>query len=189
MRRAIASAVAAFILSTGTASAALPTDEPARDVQVVDGALRTRVRERFVDSMRELQQLWDYLDATSGMRCPVPGSTFVPSFGAPRSGHSHQGVDMMADFDTVIVAPDDGVYDQHGYESFYLHAEDGTTYFGTHLGGHLAPDGPVVAGEPIALVSNTGNAAGGSPHLHFEIHPGGGSAIDPYPLTAEACFG
>lgn len=125
--------------------------------------------------------------ADAEMACPVPGATFVDSFGAPRDGHSHQGVDMMAPFDTPVLAPESGVYEQHGSESFYLLGDSGTLYFGTHLGGHLAADGPVTAGQPIALVSNTGNASGGDPHLHFEIHPGGGEAVDPYPATLEAC--
>lgn len=123
------------------------------------------------------------------MACPVPGATFVSSWGAPRDGgaRAHQGVDMMADFGTVILAPASGIFEGDG-ESFYLRADNGDTYFGTHNGGDLAPSGSrVVRGQPISTVSNTGNASGGAPHLHFEIHPGGGEPVDPYPATFEAC--
>lgn len=122
-----------------------------------------------------------------GMICPVPSATFVSSFGAPRTGHTHQGVDMMADFGTQVLAPEAGLFEGDG-ESFYLHADSGTTYFGTHNGGDLVASGSrVTRGQPISTVSNTGNASGRSPHLHFEIHPGDGPAVDPYPATLTAC--
>jgi murein DD-endopeptidase MepM/ murein hydrolase activator NlpD len=44
----------------------------------------------------------------------------------------------------------------------------------------------VTAGQTIAALGDTGNAAG-TPHLHFEYHPGGGSAVNPTPLVASIC--
>ena len=123
------------------------------------------------------------------MPCPGPTSPFVSSFGAPRSGHTHQGVDMMAADGTPIYAPESGTYRTHGNDSFYLHGASGTTYFGTHLQGHARGDGPVTAGELVAYVGHSGNASASAPHLHFEIHPSGGPAIDPYPATSAACSG
>ena len=122
--------------------------------------------------------------------CPVPGSTFIDSWGAPRSGgRSHQGVDMMASSGTPIYAPVTGNVSHRGVSlgglSFFLYGDNGNTYFGTHLSGYAA-SGHVVAGTVIGYVGATGNANGIN-HLHFEIWPGGGAPVNPYPTVAAAC--
>ena len=65
-----------------------------------------------------------------------------------------------------------------------LRRPDGTYVFYAHLTA-LAPGielgVPVTAGQLIGTVGMTGNAA--TPHLHFEIHPQGGAAINPYPIV------
>jgi len=129
--------------------------------------------------------------ATGEIVCPVDGPvSFVDSFGAARSGHSHQGVDMMAAQGTPTVAPVSGTVEHNqsssGGLAWYLHGDNGDTYFGAHLSRYGAT-GHVEAGTVIGYVGATGNASGGSPHLHFEYHPDGGSAVDPYNLVSAAC--
>jgi peptidoglycan LD-endopeptidase LytH len=131
--------------------------------------------------------------AGAGMVCPVQGPvSFVDSFGAPRSGgRAHQGVDMMAAMGTPTVAPMSGRVEHRGNAtgglSWWLYGDNGDEYFGTHLSAYANEGvGWVGAGTVIGYVGDSGNAAG-TPHLHFEIHPGGGGAINPFPDTAAAC--
>ncbi len=131
--------------------------------------------------------------------CPLdPWLThFVDSWGAPRSGgRSHKGTDIMGPMGAPVYAFTDGVISRHsnsrlGGISLYLRGDDGQVYFYTHLQGYAAAGAVgnrVRAGEHIAYNGNTGNARGGPPHIHFERHPGGGSAVNPYPWLARACF-
>jgi murein DD-endopeptidase MepM/ murein hydrolase activator NlpD len=128
-----------------------------------------------------------------GLLCPVQGAvSFEDSFGAPRSGdRAHQGVDMMAAMGTPTVAPVSGRIEHRGNDvgglSWWLYGDNGDEYFGTHLSGYENDGvGWVAAGTVIGYVGDSGNAAG-TPHLHFEIHPGGGGAINPFPEVAAAC--
>ncbi len=129
--------------------------------------------------------------ATGSWICPVQGPrSFSNDWGQPRSGgRRHQGTDILNPRGTPIVAPVSGTVRHHGSSlgglSFYLAGDDGTTYFGTHLGSYGA-SGRVSAGTVIGYNGDSGNAKG-TPHLHFEIHPGGGGAVNPYPTVARYC--
>jgi murein DD-endopeptidase MepM/ murein hydrolase activator NlpD len=124
-----------------------------------------------------------------GIVCPVPGSSFIDSWGAPRSGgRRHQGVDMMASTGTPVLAPASGTVSHRGNSlggmSFHLNGDNGVYYYGTHLSAY-GQAGHVSAGTVIGYVGDTGNARG-TPHLHFEVHPNG-VAVNPYPYVAAAC--
>lgn len=123
--------------------------------------------------------------------CPVPGSSFVDTWGAPRSGgRSHQGVDMMAGYGTPIYAAQSGNYTQSssslGGNQAYVYAGNGDMTFYAHLQSYEGGGRHVSAGELIGYVGDTGNATG-TPHLHFEYHPGGGGAVNPTPYVAAVC--
>jgi peptidoglycan LD-endopeptidase LytH len=124
--------------------------------------------------------------------CPVPGSSFVDSWGAPRSGgRRHEGVDMMAGYGTPVYAAQSGTVAHSssslGGNTAYVYGDSGDTTMYMHLQGFADVGGAhVSAGTLIGYVGDTGNATG-TPHLHFEYHPGGGGAVNPYPYVLAVC--
>lgn len=129
--------------------------------------------------------------------CPVAGAVyFGDTWGDARSGgRSHQGVDMMAARGTPTAAIFSGTIKRAGNSSLggiyiWLRSTSGDEFYYAHLDG-LAPGisvgKSVSAGEIIGYVGSTGNASDAYPHLHFEYHPGGGSAVNPYPLVKGIC--
>jgi len=120
---------------------------------------------------------------------------FGDSYGAPRMmgsqyQHAHQGTDIMAPEGTPLFACERGIITEMGTDvlggtKLWVKGESGTYYYYAHLSA-FAPDvvdGMLVApGDVIGFVGTTGNAKGGAAHLHFEIHPEGGAAVNPYPL-------
>lgn len=134
--------------------------------------------------------------ATAGLRCPVGGPvSFTDTWGAPRSGgRSHQGVDMFAASGTPAVAITDGsvlrkTSSATGGITLYLKGNDGVEYYYAHMlkYAEVEQGQKVAAGEAIGYVGNSGNAAGTSPHLHFEVKPSGGGPINPTPTARKAC--
>jgi peptidoglycan LD-endopeptidase LytH len=130
-------------------------------------------------------------NAGGGIVCPVNGPrAFADTWGAPRSGgRSHEGVDMMSPRGTPLVAVESG-YAQFkttrlGGNSVWVNGSSGTRYFYAHLSAWEGSSRNVSRGEVIGYVGATGNTTAN--HLHFEIHPGGGRAVNPYPYVRAVC--
>ena len=130
-------------------------------------------------------------NAGSGIVCPVAGPhAFADTWGAPRSGgRSHEGVDMMAARGVPLVAVESG-YAQFkttrlGGNSVWVNGNSGTRYFYAHLSAWEGSSRNVSRGEVIGYVGATGNTTAN--HLHFEVHPGGGRAVNPYPYVRAVC--
>jgi murein DD-endopeptidase MepM/ murein hydrolase activator NlpD len=115
-------------------------------------------------------------------------------FGAARTGHRHQGQDILAAAGTPVVSPRSGfvswrAFQQSGAGHYVVvHGDDTRDYVFMHLldGSVLVQKGQgVAAGEQLGAVGSTGRSDG--PHLHFEIWPDGwysskaSRPIDPLP--------
>jgi len=122
---------------------------------------------------------------------PVAGPhSYSDDFGDPRPQGRHEGVDILSPMGTPVVAVADGtilrmsrVESGRGGITIWLRDTDGNVTFYAHLSAiadGLEEGSPVAVGEQIGAVGNTGDARGGPTHLHFEIHPGDGAAIDPF---------
>ena len=128
---------------------------------------------------------------TMDIECPVPSASFVNDFGYVRpDSTAHAGVDLFADRGTPVLAPVSGLVawdpNPSGGKAFQLYGDDGVRYYGAHL-DRYGDNGYVNAGEVIGYVGNTGDAVNTSPHLHFEMHPGSGLTMSPYPSLYQAC--
>jgi Peptidase family M23 len=149
---------------------------------------------------------------TPRLTFPVVGSaTYTDDFGDPRAGGPHQGIDIMAARRSPAVAAEAGTIElwttsvQAGC-MLYLRGRSGTTYLYIHLNNDLTGRNDnrgkcvagtayapglksgerVAAGELVGFVGDSGDANGIHPHLHFEMHPNDGAAVDPYAFLQKA---
>jgi murein DD-endopeptidase MepM/ murein hydrolase activator NlpD len=130
--------------------------------------------------------------ATAPYVFPVFGSgaAFSSDYGSPRAGTGwHHGNDIFAPIGVPVLAVADGVLSKVGVNTLggnrlWLTDDLGNAYYYAHLSAYAAgiADGVRVrGGEIIGFVGNTGQAITTPSHLHFEIHPGGGDSVNPYP--------
>ena len=172
-------------------------------VQDVRSAIRTYNRsdayvERVLARATEYEtELQSGPASTRGTTCPVAAPVrHSNDWHAPRSGgRLHQGNDVFASYGSTLVAIEAGVIDRSsdtesglGGITIWLRGDSGTRWYYAHNARNLVARGArVTAGQPIALLGNTGNARATAPHVHFEMHPAGGAAANPYPLIAQLC--
>jgi murein DD-endopeptidase MepM/ murein hydrolase activator NlpD len=122
---------------------------------------------------------------------PVYGDVRVADdFGAPRQIGAHEGNDLFAAFGSPVLAVADGTLNRVGTlpisgNRLWLKTDRGDSFFYAHLSafGPEAVDGRRVrAGTLLGFTGNTGDAEPTPPHVHFEIHPNDGKAIDPHEI-------
>jgi hypothetical protein len=141
---------------------------------------------------------------------PVVGTVnYYDDFGEARGALRHQGNDLLGDKRAPVVAVEDGTVKYWTTSSsagcmLYLYGASGTMYEYIHLNNDLtakndnkgkcvkgvsyavADGAHVAAGQQIAYLGDSGDANGIHPHLHFEIHPKGKAAVDPFPFLKKA---
>ncbi len=122
------------------------------------------------------------IDVPSGSPIPLDRATVTSSYGVPRGGHSHQGIDLAAPPGTKVKSTADGrvtfagksgdfgrlVVIDHGggWETRYAHLKKITVGRGDR----------VRRGDGVGTVGHSGNASGD--HLHYEVRYDG-DAVDP----------
>jgi murein DD-endopeptidase MepM/ murein hydrolase activator NlpD len=122
--------------------------------------------------------------------CPVAGNTsFVDSFGWPRpGGRTHQGIDLIAAYGTPVVAVAPGTARTAssvlGGLGVVVNHPNGDWTFYAHLSSY-GTLGSVSTGTVIGYVGSTGDTVVN--HLHFEYHPNGGAAVNPYTMLLAVC--
>jgi hypothetical protein len=151
----------------------------------------------------------------SGSRQAVPRIVFPlvaktvlwDNYGDPRGNGRHAGIDMENPWRAPVVAAEAGKVEYAvsnlGGCMLYLYGRSGTMYLYIHLNNDVGPrndnrgkcaegtayavrDGAaVLAGQQIAFNGDSGDADG-NPHLHFEVHPGGGVDVNPFPHLKRA---
>ena len=123
---------------------------------------------------------------------PVQGRcSFTNTWQQARGTRLHEGVDIIAPKGNLLYAVLDGtitkVYNNASLtgNGLRLTTADGTYFFYAHLdtfAPNIVPGAAVKAGQILGTVGATGNTE--TSHLHFEVHPRGGAAIDPTPVVA-----
>jgi Peptidase family M23 len=140
-----------------------------------------------------------------------PAQYFAGDFASPRRQGPHQGDDIMSVRHAPAVAAEAGrvefetgnshagcmlqLFGRSGTEYVYIHLNNdltagndnhGSCVQGVAFAKGLRSGDRVAAGQLVGYVGDSGDADGLQPHLHFEVHPSGRAAVDPYPTLQAA---
>ncbi len=147
-----------------------------------------------------LQRKIDALDDTPVLTLRIPVllgvkvGDFSDTWGDARAdGRTHEGTDILAPRNDLIVSPTDAVVTSigvgaNGGNYVYTANPGRERYYFAHLDHYadgLAVGDVLEPGDLIGYVGNTGNASGGPTHLHFGIYTNSG-AVNPFPRLTEA---
>ncbi len=125
-----------------------------------------------------------------GVETPLIDSYGFPRMTGTADQHWHEGIDIFAPTGTPLYATERGIITRIGVGrlgglKLWLRGESGTDWYYAHLSAfndELREGDLVEAGDLVGYVGQTGNAVGTPPHLHMQMHPGGGRPVNPYPL-------
>jgi murein DD-endopeptidase MepM/ murein hydrolase activator NlpD len=179
--------------ATASASDAVAAPKPAKPKPVKPAKPHEPKASKPAKPKRKKPPRTKVLLTSKGFVFPVYGKhTYSDDWGAPRQDTGrHEGNDVFAEAGTPAVAVCKGTLhrvgtnvvpgnrmwvkcDRGGDEFFYAHLSAFAS--DAHSGARVA------AGQVVGFVGSTGDAEQTPPHLHFEVHPGGGGAVDPYPF-------
>lgn len=180
---------------------AIANGERIRELNVVDEAAQTtleRAKQEAAAAIAGLPAPWLTAAVTpggvNGYSAPNEGGFVLPAHGeftsgfGPRWGTFHAGIDIANAIGTPIYAVAAGtVIDAGPAQGFglwvrILHNDGSISVYGHLYDFFVSVGEQVPAGLQIGRMGNRGDSTG--PHLHFEIHPGGGGPIDPLPWLA-----
>lgn len=184
--------------ATTTTTKLAPGVIPQEYIPLINSVRRTGARSTkpLLDALRPMEALGLTAEEAALIgfgRFPVAGmADYSDDWWHPRVGppfHLHQGTDIFAARGTPVTAPAAGVVrftdGGLGGKGAYVTEPDGTFYYMAHLDGfakNLRNGSAVKVGDVVGYLGDSGNARGGSPHVHFEIHPRGGAAVNPKPI-------
>lgn len=124
--------------------------------------------------------------AANAWHLPVLNYSLSARFGQSSSlwSTTHTGLDFAAPSGTPVLSVARGTVRSTEYAGSYgnrviVVLEDGTEIWYAHLSSFTVSPGETLnPGEQLGTVGSTGNSTG--PHLHLEVRPGAGDAVDPY---------
>lgn len=189
----------ALLAERRTELAGLREDLAVRSRDLTQRLEAIKARERDIRTRRERQRRIERGVQEGIYACIMQRPySFRDTWGAPRGGgrRSHQGTDVMGLWRAEVYAFTNGRISRIsrgglGGLGVYLWGDDGNEYYYAHLdaiASGVSVGMRVEAGQHIAYNGASGNAHRSAPHVHFELHPGGGRAVNPYVWMAAACF-